>query len=63
MFTNKHVGDRDLKGDRDLRKQVLMPKDLCVALTQESDGSVFNGLKVSRNVGSVVVWVVLFMFI
>ena len=49
VFTNKHVGDGDLKGDRDLRKQVNMPKDLCVALTQESDGSVFNTLKVNKH--------------
>ncbi len=49
MYTQKHVGSKQLKGDRVLRQQVLMPKDLCVALTEESDGSVFNALKVSIN--------------
>ncbi len=46
VYTQKHVGDRELEGDRDLRGQVSIPKDLCVALTQETDGSVFNALKV-----------------
>ena len=48
VYTQKHVGSKQLKGDRVLRQQVLMPKDLCVALTEESDGSVFNALKVSH---------------
>ncbi len=47
VFTQKHVGSRQLVGDKGLRKQVSMPKDLCVALTTESDGSVFNARKVS----------------
>jgi hypothetical protein len=48
VFTQKHVGDRELKGDRDLRKQISTPKDLCVALTEETDGSVWNSLKLTE---------------
>ncbi len=42
LFTPKHVNDKKLTGDEDLRKQVLMPKDLCAALSEETDGSIFS---------------------
>ena len=41
VYTNKDVGEKNF-GDSGLRSQLRMPKDLCVALTQESSGSVFN---------------------
>jgi len=40
MFTEKDYGK--LKGDTELRDFVIMPKDICVALSEETDGSVFN---------------------
>lgn len=40
MFTDKDYGK--LKGDTELRDFVIMPKDICVALSEETDGSVFN---------------------
>ena len=42
VYTNKDVGEKDIVGDNGLRSQLRMPKDLCVALTEESSGSVFN---------------------
>jgi len=42
LFTPRSVGDEELTGDRTLRKQVYVPKDLCAALSQESDGSIFS---------------------
>ena len=42
VFTNKDFGEKDIAGDSGLRGQLRMPKDLCVALTEESSGSVFN---------------------
>lgn len=43
IFTRKHV--KNLKGDQVLRKQAMMPKDLCVALSEETGGSLFNTIK------------------
>ncbi len=48
VFTQKHVGDDDLLGDRGLRKAIEIPKDLCVALSEETDGSVWNSLKLTQ---------------
>lgn len=45
VYTNKDVGSKDIVGDSGLRAQLLMPKDLCVALSAESHGAVFNSLK------------------
>ena len=42
LFTPRSVGDEELTGDRTLRKHVRVPKDLCAALSQESDGSIFS---------------------
>ena len=42
MFIDKHVSDNDLLGDAELRKQVRKPKDLCAALSEVTDGSVFS---------------------
>ena len=51
VFTNKDVGEKDIVGDSGLRGQLRMPKDLCVALTEESSGSVFNRC-VSNSIGA-----------
>ena len=48
LFTAKDVGGKKLKGDQALRQYVVMPKDICVALTEETDGSVFNVLKLTK---------------
>merc|ERR1712170_13226 len=45
VYTNKHVGDNELKGDSGLRLHLRMPKDLCVALTEETGGSISNSRK------------------
>ena len=45
VFTRKDAGGRDLQGDSELRQQLQMPKDLCAALTMDTDGSVFNTLQ------------------
>lgn len=42
LFTPKHVGDSDLVGDAELRRQVALPKDLCAAMSDTTDGSTFN---------------------
>ena len=43
IFNPKSI--RNIDGDKVLRKQAIMPKDLCVALSEETDGSFFNTLK------------------
>jgi hypothetical protein len=42
VYTRKDVADDDLTGEPDLRRYIRLPKDLCVALTQDTDGSVFS---------------------
>jgi hypothetical protein len=42
VYTSKDVAGNDLAGERDLRKYIRLPKDLCVALTQDTEGSVFS---------------------
>jgi len=41
VYTSKDMSD-DLVGEEDLRKYIRMPKDLCVALTQDANGAVFS---------------------
>jgi hypothetical protein len=41
VYTSKDTSD-DLAGEEDLRKYIRMPKDLCVALTQDTYGAVFS---------------------
>jgi hypothetical protein len=42
VYTNKDVSGNEMAGEADLRRYVRLPKDLCVALTHETDGSVFS---------------------
>ncbi len=49
MYTRKDAGTTVIQGDSDLRRVVRPPKDLCVALTEETDGSVFNSLQWINN--------------
>jgi len=42
VYTSKDVAGSDLMGEPDLRKYIRLPKDLCVALTQDAEGSVFS---------------------
>jgi hypothetical protein len=48
-YTRKDAGTNNLEGDPDVRRIMRMPKDLCVALTEETDGSVFNTLQWINN--------------
>ena len=47
LFNAKHVGETPLVGAQDMRQHVVMPKDICAALAEESDGSVFNVAKMT----------------
>jgi hypothetical protein len=42
VYTGKDVSGTEIEGEADLRKYIRMPKDLCVALTQDTEGSVFS---------------------
>ncbi|XP_064626174.1 apolipophorins-like [Lineus longissimus] len=42
VFTNKDVNAPILSGDAVLKNQVIMPKDICVTLALETNGTVFN---------------------
>lgn len=42
VYTGKDVSGTEVEGEADLRKYIRMPKDLCVALTQDTEGSVFS---------------------
>jgi hypothetical protein len=42
VYTRKDVAGEELAGEPDLRRYIRLPKDLCVALTQDTDGSVFS---------------------
>lgn len=42
VYTRKDVAGDDLAGEPDLRRYVRLPKDLCVALTQDTNGAVFS---------------------
>lgn len=42
VYTRKDVAGDELAGEPDLRRYVRLPKDLCVALTMDTDGSVFS---------------------
>lgn len=48
VFHAKDVIQSDLVGEPDLRSQVIMPKDLCVALSQDVNGSYFSTHAVFR---------------
>ena len=47
LFNAKHVGEIPLIGAPDMRQHVVMPKDICAALAEESGGSVFNVAKMT----------------
>jgi len=42
VYTGKDVSGTEIEGEADLRKYIRMPKDLCVAMTQDTEGSVFS---------------------
>jgi len=42
VYTRKDVAGDELAGEPDLRRYIRLPKDLCVALTMDTDGSVFS---------------------
>lgn len=42
VYTRKDVSGDDLTGEPDLRRYIRLPKDLCVALSMDTDGSVFS---------------------
>jgi hypothetical protein len=42
VYTRKDVAGDELAGEPDLRRYIRLPKDLCVALTMDTDGSVFR---------------------
>jgi len=42
VYTGKDVAGSEVEGEADLRKYIQMPKDLCVALIQYTEGSVFS---------------------
>jgi len=42
VYTRKDVAGEELEGEPDLLAYIRLPKDLCVALTQETNGSVFR---------------------
>ena len=48
VFTAKDARGKWAVGDMELRHHTLVPKGLCIALTHETDGSVFNLLKLSE---------------
>jgi hypothetical protein len=52
VYTGKDVSDDSLIGESDLRKYVHLPKDLCIALTHETDGSVFSSTQWTQSPGS-----------
>jgi hypothetical protein len=42
VYTRRDVAGDELIGEPDLRRYISLPKDLCVALTMDTDGSVFS---------------------
>lgn len=48
VFHGKDVAQKDLVGEPDLRPQVIMPKDSCVALSQDVNGSFFSSHSISK---------------
>ena len=52
VYTSKDVSDDELSGESDLRKYVRLPKDLCVALTHSTDGSVFSSPQWTQSAGN-----------
>lgn len=48
VYSRRDAGKKDVTGDRDVRSQVTMPKDLCAALAEEMDGAVFSSQHMSN---------------
>ncbi|KAI1290051.1 Apolipophorin -like protein [Halotydeus destructor] len=42
VYTGRDLTQKDLEGQVDLRRQVAVPKDVCISLAQESGGSFFT---------------------
>lgn len=49
LFTPRSVNDEDLTGDQALRRQVMVPKDLCSALSQENSGAIFSATQLVQS--------------
>lgn len=45
---SKDAARKDLIGEPDLRHQVIMPKDMCVALSQDVNGTYFTSHSISK---------------
>jgi len=45
VYTRRDAANAELEGDRELRQQLMVPKELCAALAMETEGSVFNTLQ------------------
>ncbi|XP_054709196.1 apolipophorins-like [Uloborus diversus] len=52
VYHAKDVTQKVLVGDRDLRSQVSLPKDLCVALSQDVNGSFFSTHPLEKSASS-----------
>lgn len=48
-FTSKDTRDKVLEGDKDLRAQIYDVKDFCVPLALETNGTLFNSLRLVDN--------------
>lgn len=48
VYSRRDAGKKEVTGDRDVRGQVTMPKDLCAALAEETDGSVFSSQQMTN---------------
>ena len=42
VFTDKSHKDKALKGDRELRPYIDVPKDICTVLAMDLDGTIFS---------------------
>ena len=48
VYTRRDAASQEIQGDRELRQQLMVPKELCAALAMETEGSVFNTLQWSE---------------
>ncbi|XP_055928227.1 apolipophorins-like isoform X1 [Argiope bruennichi] len=48
VYHSKDVTQRDLVGEPALRSQISLPKDLCIALSQDVDGSFFSSHSLNK---------------
>lgn len=48
VYHSKDVTQQDLVGEPALRSQIILPKDLCVSLSQDVDGSYFSTQPLSK---------------